>query len=270
MVRTTEIRIAPEISGRVARFLVEPGQAVQRGQPVAVLNNPELWAAVGVARAEVDKARSDRDRVYAGVRDEQVQALQREIEKAQAVHAQAVQELARKSDSGHAIGCVGAGAGYRNGRGGARPCRYRRRRGAICEAQRGPTAEERALADATVSLAEAARDVVEARAAKMLLRAPASGTIAILAAEVGEAVVPGAPVLTMVPETAHGSGSTCAKTHCAASQSGPLFRSARRRRRTRSARRSSRCEIGVSSRRGERPARAAIMTSTRFSSGSTR
>ena len=41
----------PEISGRVARFLVEPRQAVQRGQPVAVLSNPELWAAVGAARA---------------------------------------------------------------------------------------------------------------------------------------------------------------------------------------------------------------------------
>jgi len=34
----------------------------------------------------------------------------------------------------------------------------------------------------------------------MLLRAPASGTVAILAAEVGEAVVSGAPVLTMVPD----------------------------------------------------------------------
>jgi HlyD family secretion protein len=68
------------------------------------------------------------------------------------------------------------------------------------EAQRGPTAEERALADATVAAAEAARDVIQARAAKMLLRAPASGTVAILAPEVGEAVVPGEPVLTMVPQ----------------------------------------------------------------------
>ena len=42
--------------------------------------------------------------------------------------------------------------------------------------------------------------MVEARAAKMLLRAPASGMVAILAAEVGEAVVPGEPVLTMVPD----------------------------------------------------------------------
>jgi multidrug resistance efflux pump len=57
MVRTTEIHVAPEISGHLARFLVEPGSTVQRGQAVALLDNPELWAAVGVARAQIDRAR---------------------------------------------------------------------------------------------------------------------------------------------------------------------------------------------------------------------
>jgi multidrug resistance efflux pump len=68
------------------------------------------------------------------------------------------------------------------------------------EAQRGPTVEERALADATVAAAEAARHVVEARAAKMLLRAPSSGVIAIPPVEIGKVVVLGVPVLTMVPD----------------------------------------------------------------------
>jgi HlyD family secretion protein len=200
VVRTTEIRIAPEVSGRLARFLVEPGQAVQRGQPVAVLSNPELSAAVGAARAQVDKARSDRDRVYAGVREEQVQALQREILKAGAVHAQAVQELTRKSAlaarsdvSVQQLDSATAEEARDAADIAVAEARY-------AEAQRGPTAEERALADATVTAAEASRDVVEARAAKMLLRAPASGEIAILATEVGEAVLPGSPVLTLVPD----------------------------------------------------------------------
>ena len=200
MVRTTEIRVAPEISGRLTRFLVEPGQRVTRGQPVALLSNPELWAAVGAARAQVDKALSDRDRVYAGVRDEQLQALQREIGKAQAVHAQAVQDLARKSAlvvrsdaSVQALDTAKAAEARDLAEIAIAEARY-------AEARRGPTAEERALADASVAVAEAARDVVEARAAKMLLRAPSSGVIAILAAEIGEAVVPGEPVLTMVPD----------------------------------------------------------------------
>src|SRR5215510_2092856 len=72
MVRSTQIRIAPEISGRLARVLVTRDQAVRAGEPLAVLSNPELWAAVNEARAQVAKAMSDRDRVYAGVREEQV------------------------------------------------------------------------------------------------------------------------------------------------------------------------------------------------------
>ena len=200
MVRTTEIRIAPEVSGRLASLLVAPGQTAQRGQPVAVLSNPELWAAVGVARANVDKARSDRDRVYAGVRDEQVQELQREIEKAQAVRAQAAQELARKAvlaarSDASLQELDTATAAESRGRADIAVAEAR-----YAEAQEGPTAEERALADASVGLAEAVRDVVEARAAKMLLHAPASGTIAIGVAEVGEAVVPGEPVLTLIPD----------------------------------------------------------------------
>lgn len=199
MVRTTEIRIAPEISGRLARFLVASGQTVQRGQPIALLVNPELWAAVGAARAQVDKARSDRDRVYAGVRAEEVQALQREIDKALAVHAQDAQELARKATlAAHSFASqqaldIAKAAEARS----AAEIRIAQAR--YAEAQRGPTAEERALADATVAAAEAARDVVEARAAKMLLHAPAAGTVATLVAEPGEAVVPGEPVMTMIP-----------------------------------------------------------------------
>jgi HlyD family secretion protein len=202
MVRATEIRIAPEISGRLARYLVSPGQAVQRGQPVALLTNPELWAALGLARAQSDKARSDRDRVYAGVREEEVQALQREIDKAKAAHEYAAQELARKSilarKSDASIQELDtATAAEASSRADIAVAEAR-----FAEAQRGPTAEERALADANVALAEAAQAVVEARAAKMLLRAPSPGTVAILVAEVGEAVVPGEPVLTMVPESA--------------------------------------------------------------------
>jgi multidrug resistance efflux pump len=200
LVRTTEIRIAPEISGRLARYLVSPGQTVQRGQPVALLSNPELWAAVSLARAQVDKAQSDRDRVYAGVRAEEVQALQREIDKAKAAHEDAALELARKavlakkSDASiQELDTATAAEASSRADIAVAAARY-------AEAQQGPTAEERALADANVALAEAAQEVVEARAAKMLLRAPESGAVAILVAEIGEAVVPGEPVLTMVPD----------------------------------------------------------------------
>jgi multidrug resistance efflux pump len=203
MVRITEIRIAPEVSGRMARFLVAPGDVVQPGQPVAAIVNPELFAAVDAARAQVDKARSDRDRVYAGVRAEEVQALEREIGKAGAVHTQDVQELARRSIlAGHSFASqqeldIAKAAEARSAADIAVAQAH------YAEGQRGPTPEERALADATVAEVVAARNVIEARAAKMLLRAPQAGTIATLVAEPGEAVVPGEPVLTMI--ASHGT-----------------------------------------------------------------
>ena len=199
MVRTTEIHIAPEISGHLARVLVIQGQQVRQGDPVALLTSPELWAAVGQARAQVDKAKSDRDRVYAGVREEEVSALQREILKAQAAQTLAAQELSRKSvlaaksdASIEQLNQAQAEAARTDADVAVARARY-------AEAQLGPTAEERALADAQVTAAEADRKVVEARAAKMLLRAPTAGTVGIIVPEIGEAVIPGEPILTLIP-----------------------------------------------------------------------
>jgi HlyD family secretion protein len=200
MVRTTEIKLAPEVSGHLARVLVAPGQHVNRGDVVALLSNPELFAAVGEARAEVNRVAAARDRVYAGVREEQVGSLRREIFKAQAAQTLAHQQLdrisllARKSDASmQDRDAAQAEAARTDADVAVAQAQY-------AEAQLGPTAEKRALADAQVHAAEAARDVIEARAGKMLLRAPASGQIRLVVPEVGEAVIPGETVLTLVPE----------------------------------------------------------------------
>ena len=59
----------------------------------------------------------------------------------------------------------------------------------------GPTREERAIADAQVQAAAAAVAVLERRLEKMTLRAPADGVISVIAAEVGENVRAGQPIL---------------------------------------------------------------------------
>jgi HlyD family secretion protein len=73
----------------------------------------------------------------------------------------------------------------------------------LAEARAGPTAEERALADARLAAAEAAVAVLQSRLAKTSLLAPADGVIRVIAAEPGEAVLPGRPVLT--EETSDGT-----------------------------------------------------------------
>ena len=55
--------------------------------------------------------------------------------------------------------------------------------------------EERAIADAQVQAAAAAVTVLERRLDKMVLRAPADGVVSVIAAEIGENVRPGQPIL---------------------------------------------------------------------------
>jgi HlyD family secretion protein len=97
VVQTTEIKIAPEISGRLARLAVVQGQSVRKGDDLAELLNPELSAALVLAKAEAGEARAARDRVYAGIRAEQVAVLEREIETDRANLLFAEQQFARKS-----------------------------------------------------------------------------------------------------------------------------------------------------------------------------
>jgi HlyD family secretion protein len=64
-------------------------------------------------------------------------------------------------------------------------------------ARLGPTREERAIANAKVEVAVAAVAVIAARVAKLRIRAPSDGAVALLVAEPGEAVAPGQPLMTL-------------------------------------------------------------------------
>src|SRR5262249_52295743 len=61
----------------------------------------------------------------------------------------------------------------------------------------GPTREELAIADAKVKNADAQVEVIAARVAKLRLRAPVDGIVAVVVAEPGEAIVPGQPIMML-------------------------------------------------------------------------
>jgi HlyD family secretion protein len=197
LVQATEIRIGPEIGGRLLRFAVAAGQPVHRGDLLAELSNPELEAALVLARAQLGAARAGRDRVYAGPRQEQVDALARDIDMANANLAYARQQFSRTAQlaaSGFAsrqdLDKATTAVETTN----ANLARARERYQA---ARLGPTREQRAIADAKVDVAAAAVAVVAARVAKLRIEAPTEGTVALLVAEPGEAIVPGQPVMTL-------------------------------------------------------------------------
>ena len=195
VVRATEVRVEPEVDGQLVSIAVEKGAHVHAGDILAKLSAVELTAQVDQARAALASAVANRNNVYAGVRREQVDSLKAEISKANSRSEYMEAQLKRISTlAGKSFAPQQALDEAENDDASARAD--------VAEAQAnydaavaGPTREERAIADAQVQAARAALAVLERRLDKMILRAPADGVVSVVAAEVGENVRAGQPIL---------------------------------------------------------------------------
>src|SRR4030081_992171 len=195
VVRATEVRVEPEVNGQLMSIAVEKGAHVHTGDVLAQLSAVELTAQADQARAALASATANRNNVYAGVRREQVDSLKAAIAKARArldyVQAQLTRTstLARQSfESQQSLDQA------ENDATSAR-ADVARAQANYDAAAAGPTREERAIADAQVQAAAAAGTVLERRLDQMGLRAPADGVVSVIAAEVGENVRAGQPIL---------------------------------------------------------------------------
>ena len=197
VVRTTEVRVAPEVGGQLVTINVQKGDRVRAGDVVAQLSAIELSAAVVQARAALDAASAQRDNVYAGVRAEEVASLASAIDKAKSRLDYAQSELARKAQlvPNHAASqqeLDQAEADFATARADVADAQANH-----AAAVAGPTREERAIADAQVKAAAAALAVLERKLDKTTLRAPTDGVVPVIVAEVGENVSAGQPVLAV-------------------------------------------------------------------------
>ncbi len=197
VVRETEIRIAPEVQGRLASVLVAAGQRVRKGDVLAILSNPELAASLGEAEASAADAHANRANTYAGVRKEEVDIAARDVDIAQsnltlaqqqydraaALAAKNFQTQQKLDEAGDALRRAQASLTLQR-------ANYDRDRA-------GPTIEERAIADAKVRLAEAAAADLAAQLAKTTLIAPVDGRVSLLVAELGEVISPGQSIMTL-------------------------------------------------------------------------
>jgi HlyD family secretion protein len=195
VVRVTEVRVEPEVSGQLVSIAVEKGAHVRAGDILARLSAVELTAQADQARAALGSATANRNNVYAGVRREQVDSLKAAIAKASArldyVQAQLTRTstLARQSfESQQSLDQAVNDVASARADVAAAQANYD-------AAVAGPTREERAIADAQVQAAAAAVAVLERRLEKTILRAPADGVISVIAAELGENVRAGQPIL---------------------------------------------------------------------------
>jgi HlyD family secretion protein len=195
VVRATEIRIEPEVNGQLVSIEVAKGAHVHAGDVLARLSAIELTAQADQARAALASATANRNNTYAGVRREQVASLKDEIAKANArleyvqVQLTRTSTLARQSfESQQSLDQA------ENDTASAR-ADVARAQANYDAAVAGPTREERVIADTQVQATAAALAVLERRLEKMTLRAPTDGVVSVIAAEPGENVRAGQPIL---------------------------------------------------------------------------
>jgi multidrug resistance efflux pump len=197
VVRTTEVRVAPEVGGQLAAIKVRKGDHVRAGDTVAELSALELTAAVGQARAALAAAIASRDHVYAGVRAEEVAALAAEIAKAKARVAFVESQLARTTTLTRSDTATQQALNQAEYDAASAHADVAEAEANHAAAEAGPTREERAIADARVEAAASALSVLERRLDKTILRAPADGIVSVIVGEVGEAIRAGEPVLAI-------------------------------------------------------------------------
>jgi HlyD family secretion protein len=197
VVRATEVRIAPEVSGMLTAIKVRKGDRVHAGEVVAELSAIELTASVGQARAALDSATADRNNVYSGVRAEQVASLKSEIAKAKARLEYAEQQLSRTDTLARSENASQQSLDQAQNDAASARADVAEAKANYDAAVAGPTKEERAIADAQVKAAASALAVLQHRLDKTILRAPADGIVSVVVAEVGENIRPGQSVLVI-------------------------------------------------------------------------
>ena len=197
VVRTTEVRVAPEVGGQLATIKVQKGASVRAGDVVAELSADELTASVAQARAALAAAKADRDNVYAGVRAEERAGLASEIAKAKSRLEYAEQQFARTSYLARSDTATQQSLDQATNDVASARADVAEAQANYDAAQAGPTREERAIADAQVKAASAALAVLERQLDKTILRAPDDGVVSVVVAEVGENIHAGQPVLAI-------------------------------------------------------------------------
>lgn len=68
----TEVRISSKVPGRIEKFFVEEGDSVRRGDTLAILSAPDVYAKLSQATAAEQGAAAQSNKAQKGVRTEQI------------------------------------------------------------------------------------------------------------------------------------------------------------------------------------------------------
>jgi HlyD family secretion protein len=194
----TRIDIAARVDGRVGRRPVERGDNVAAGQLLFQIDNPELVTKLHEAQAGLAVATAQLANVEAGTRAEVIAQRKAAVDSAAANLTLAERTYDRVKELA--------------GSGNAPIQRLDETTNSLQVAQRsldqaksayeaavnGYTAEERGIARANVTKAEATIGTTKAQVDELVVSAPIAAQVYQIGAELGEYVSPGVPLLSLV------------------------------------------------------------------------
>lgn len=203
----TEVNVRAEVAGRITRILADEGDLVERGQPIAYLDQAEAQAQVRLARANLEVARARLGQERAGVQMLAAQVRTR-IDQTRANLQKARNDLGRV----RALFAEGAVAEEQvEGAQTAHDVADAAHQAALAERDQLAVKEQGvAVAEAALVQMQAALRVAEVQLARTVIRSPISGLITrrlVMAGETvglggGGTITLGGPMFTIV-DTAH-------------------------------------------------------------------
>jgi HlyD family secretion protein len=210
-VEATEVRIAAEVGGRILALLVNEGDRVSAGTPIARLDTADTEIALRRAQAERDQAAAQLRLLQAGARPEDVRQARAQAQSADAEVRAAESELeSATADLRRFEALLTANAGSRKQRDDAATRRdvaaarvkaaqdrARAADEAVARLRAGSRPEEIAAARARVSAVDAQIAALQKSIADAEVRSPVAGVVTSRIARAGELVPPGTPIVVV-------------------------------------------------------------------------
>lgn len=210
-VEATEVRVAPEVGGRVVELAVQEGDRVEQGALIARLSTTDTELAIRRARAERDQAVAQLRLLQAGARPEEIRQAAAQLDSAQADVRAAESELQSAiADLERFEALLKSNSGSRKQRddaatrrevAAARVAGAKERARAAGEAlarlRAGARTEELAAARARVAAIEAQIAALEKSVADATVTSPVAGVVTSKLIDQGEIVAARTPLVVV-------------------------------------------------------------------------
>jgi HlyD family secretion protein len=210
-VEATEVRVSPEVGGRVTELSVDEGKRVAVGDPIAKLSTTDTELAMRRAQAERDQAVAQLRLLQAGARPEDIRQAGAEVDSANADVRAAEAELASATtDLQRFEALLTSNAGSRKQRDDAatrrdvaaarvQAARDRARAAteSLARVKAGARVEEIAGGRARVSAVDAEIASLQKNLGDAVVRSPVAGIVTSKLIDAGEIVAPRTPLVVV-------------------------------------------------------------------------